>query len=162
MILTQKSRIPYDKTKTSLNPNILSFFTPPTKKSGTTHGSFPTTPHFLCRVTFSLYARFKVEIHGPSRVTPHIPPAKRARSRTLQQIRTSQNDKNFPQAHPPNTKRIKSSLCPGGCAWGKFSEEEGGLEGEGASFKRTPSPSKVFPPISLRTKRVNRKNRRRR
>ena len=34
-------------------------------------------------------------------------------------------------------------------AWGKFSGSEGGLEGgEGHSFKRTLSPSKVFPIFS--------------
>ena len=42
--------------------------------------------------------------------------------------------KNFPQEHPPKTKRTKSSHCIGGCSWGKFSEGQGGLEG------RRPSP----------------------
>ena len=37
--------------------------------------------------------------------------------------------KNFPQEHPPQTKRNKSSQCKGGCSWGKFSVREGGLEG---------------------------------
>ena len=67
----------------------------------------------------------------------------------------------FPQEHPHHTKRNKSSHCTGGCAWGKFSVSEGGLEGEMTdfatqnlvnsgfaalppSFKRGLSPSKVF------------------
>ena len=65
-------------------------------------------------------------------------PTNRARSRTLQQVRTSQNDKNFPQEYPPKTKRIKSLLCKGGCSWGKFSGGQGGLEG------RNPSPKEGF------------------
>ena len=43
--------------------------------------------------------------------------------------------KNFPQEHPPKTKRINSSFCKGGCSWGKFSEREGGLEGESPLLK---------------------------
>ena len=63
--------------------------------------------------------------------------------------------KNFPKVHPPQTKRIKSSPCKGGCAWGKFSVREGGLEGESPVFQEgalslqglpTP-PSKVFLPF---------------
>ena len=46
--------------------------------------------------------------------------------------------KNFPQAYPPHTKRNKSLLCMGGCAWGKFSGGQGGLEG------RNPSPKEGF------------------
>ncbi len=42
--------------------------------------------------------------------------------------------KNFPQEHPPQTERNKSSYRMGGCSWGKFSGGQGGLEG------RTPSP----------------------
>ena len=37
--------------------------------------------------------------------------------------------KNFPQEHPPKTKRIKSLPCKGGCSWGKFGVGQGGLEG---------------------------------
>ncbi len=37
--------------------------------------------------------------------------------------------KNFPQEHPPKTKRNKSSHCIGGCSWGKFGVGQGGLEG---------------------------------
>ena len=37
--------------------------------------------------------------------------------------------KNFPQEHPPQTKRNKSSQCKGGCSWGKFGVGQGGLEG---------------------------------
>ena len=37
--------------------------------------------------------------------------------------------KNFPREHPPYTKRIQSSLCMGGCSWGKFGVGQGGLEG---------------------------------
>ena len=46
-----------------------------------------------------------------------------------------QTQKNFPREHPPYTKRIQSSLCMGGCAWGKFSVREGGLEGESPVFQ---------------------------
>ena len=43
--------------------------------------------------------------------------------------------KNFPREHPPYTKRIQSSLCMGGCSWGKFWEGLGGLEGRKPSTK---------------------------
>jgi len=43
--------------------------------------------------------------------------------------------KNFPQEHPPKTKRTKSSHCIGGCSWGKFWEGQGGLEGRKPSTK---------------------------
>ena len=46
-----------------------------------------------------------------------------------------QTQKNFPREHPSYTKRIKSSLCMGGCSWGKFSVREGGLEGESPVFQ---------------------------
>ncbi len=73
--------------------------------------------------------------------------------------------KNFPQAHPPKTKRTKLSLCEGGCAWGKFSEEEGGLEGEGPVFQEgslslqsLSFPSKVFPsPPRSSSKKISKK-----
>ena len=51
-----------------------------------------------------------------------------------------QNDKNFPQEHPPYTKRNNSSFCKGGCSWGKFSEGRGGLEGEGRLFQEASLP----------------------
>ena len=64
--------------------------------------------------------------------------------------------KNFPQEHPQKAKRTKFTQCKGGCSWGKFSEEEGGLEGEGPRLSRgvpLPSrsflfPSKVFPALT--------------
>ena len=40
-----------------------------------------------------------------------------------------QTQKNFPREHPPQTKRIQSSLCMGGRSWGKFGVGQGGLEG---------------------------------
>ena len=46
-----------------------------------------------------------------------------------------QTQKNFPREHPPYTKRNKSSLCMGGCSWGKFWEGQGGLEGRKPSTK---------------------------
>ena len=81
--------------------------------------------------------------------------------RTLQQIHTSPNTKNFPREHPPQTKQNKSSLCMGGCSWGKFSVREGGLEGESPLSERGGSlPPRsfflslqglpVFPPLTPR------------
>ena len=69
-------------------------------------------------------------IHSPTR-----PLTNQARSRTLQQVRTSPSDKNFPREHPHRTKRNKSLPCTGGCSWGKFSVREGGLEGESPVFQ---------------------------
>ena len=46
--------------------------------------------------------------------------------------------KNFPQEHPHQTERNNFSFCKGGCSWGKFSEREGGLEGEGRLFQEVP------------------------
>ena len=64
---------------------------------------------------------------------PHSP--KKRDSRTLPKRCTDQNDKNFPQEHPSDTKRNKFSPCKGGSSWGKFSEGVGGLEGEGVLFQ---------------------------
>ena len=57
--------------------------------------------------------------------------------------------KNFPQEHPPKTKRIKSLPCKGGCSWGKFGVGQGGLEGretppKGGSLRLQGLPR--FPP----------------
>ena len=74
-------------------------------------------------------------------------------SRTLQKISTSPNTKNFPQEHPPYTKRIQSSLCMGGRSWGKFWEGQGGLEGRKPSTKEGFLPLQglpVFPPLTPR------------
>ena len=68
-------------------------------------------------------------------------------------------DKNFPQEHPRQIKRTKFSLCKGGCCWGKFGEDEGGLEGEGTPSERgslTPPrssshPSSIFPSMETVT-----------
>ena len=55
--------------------------------------------------------------------------------------------KNFPREHSPQTKRIKSSPCMGGCTWGKFSVSEGGLEGESPRSERGGSlPPRSSPP----------------
>ena len=59
--------------------------------------------------------------------------------------------KNFPQEHPPQAKRINLSPCKGGCCWGKFGEDEGGLEGEGTPSERGfLLPPRSFPHPSLR------------
>ena len=61
------------------------------------------------------------------------------------------NRKNFPQEHPRQIKRTKFSLCKGGCCWGKFGEDEGGLEGEGTPSERgVLLPPRSFPHPSLR------------
>ena len=52
--------------------------------------------------------------------------------------------KNFPQAYPPHTKRNKSLLCMGGCAWGKFSGGQGGLEGRETLSRGLPAPPRSF------------------
>ena len=54
--------------------------------------------------------------------------------------------KNFPQEHPPKTKRNKSSQCKGGCYWGKFSVREGGLEGESPLFQEGALSLQGLPP----------------
>ena len=60
--------------------------------------------------------------------------------------------KNFPQEHPPKTKRTKSSHCIGGCSWGKFGVGQGGLEGRKPStkegFLRLQGLSPPSPPTS--------------
>ena len=57
--------------------------------------------------------------------------------------------KNFPQEHPPKTKRTKSSHCIGGCSWGKFGVGQGGLEGrENPSERGLPAPPRSSPPTS--------------
>ena len=74
----------------------------------------------------------------------------------------SARNKNFPREHPPQTKRIKSSLCIGGYSWGKFSVSEGGLEGESPIFQEgalslqglPSSPPKIFPSPLDRTGRM--------
>ena len=68
--------------------------------------------------------------HSYKALYPTAPHTQNERdSRTMQKISTSPNTKNFPQEHPPYTKRNKSSLCMGGCSWGKFGVGQGGLEG---------------------------------
>ena len=73
-------------------------------------------------------------------------------SRTLQKNHLPKH-KNFPREHPLKTKRIKSLPCKGGCAWGKFSVREGGLEGEGTPSERgsllPPRSSHAFLKISF-------------
>ena len=84
-------------------------------------------------------------------ITPNrISLTKRARSRTLQKISTSQITKNFPQEHPHQAKRNKSLPCISGCSWGKFGEDEGGLEGEGTPSERgSLLPPRSFSPPSV-------------
>ena len=75
---------------------------------------------------------------------PHPPIGREAR--TLQQVRTSPSDKNFPREHPHRTKRNKSLPCTGGCSWGKFSVSEGGLEGESPLFQEGALSLQGLPP----------------
>ena len=72
-------------------------------------------------------------------------------SRTLQQVRTSPSDKNFPREHPHRTKRNKSLPCTGGCSWGKFSVSEGGLEGESPVFQEGALPLQGLFPLPPRS-----------
>ena len=74
-----------------------------------------------------------------------IPPSNRARSRTLPQNSTSPTNKNFPRDPATHKKRNKIPSSEwrghGGSSrrvWEAWRERE-------SSFKRTPSPSKVFP-----------------
>ena len=76
-------------------------------RTGTTHGSFPTTHHFQ-QVT--RFAGAQSAGNAPRVVPRARPPTKRARSRTLQQIHTSPNTKNFPHVSATLEKRNKSSL----------------------------------------------------
>ena len=68
--------------------------------------------------------------------SPMRPPTNRVRSRTFQSKPPPARNKNFPQEHPPKAKRKKFSPCKGGCSWGKFGEDEGGLGGEGTPSER--------------------------
>ena len=67
-----------------------------------------------------------------------------------------QSTKNFPHEHPHQTKRIKFPPRMGGCSWGKFGEDEGGLEGEGTPSERgSLLPPRSFPlPPSIHYKGV--------
>ena len=96
----------------------------PFNRTGTTHGSFPTT---LFPMGYALYRGVTRRARPACRSA--LPLTNRARSRTLQQIHTSQSNKNFPQEHPHQTKRTKFSHCMGGRSWGKFGVGQGGLEG---------------------------------
>ena len=60
-----------------------------------------------------------------------FPPTKQVRSRTLQQLCTFQTDKKLPPCprHSTKANQIIASKMAG--TWGKFGEDEGGLEGEG-------------------------------
>ena len=118
-------------------------------RTGTTHGSFPTTYHFQ-QVT-----RFAGAQSAGS--TPHIVP--RAPAHQSGAIAAPSKKhlppeiKNFPQEHPYRTKRNNSLPCTDGCSWGKFSVREGGLEGESPVFQEGAlslqglSLSKVFLPL---------------
>ena len=66
----------------------------------------------------------------------HFPPTKQVRSRTLQQLCTSQTDKKLPPCprHSTKANQIIASKMAG--TWGKFGEDEGGLEGEGTPSER--------------------------
>ena len=61
------------------------------------------------------------------------------------------NPKKLPQAHPPQRKRNKSLLCPGGCAWGSSRRKREVWRERDPSFKRGPSPFKVFPLLPPRS-----------
>ena len=69
-----------------------------------------------------------------TRPNANLPPNGRD-SRTLQQIRTSQNNKNFPSGPRHHKKRNKFSLRKWRGPEGKFSVSEGGLEGESPVFQ---------------------------
>ena len=80
-----------------------------------------------------------------ARFTPHIPlligreitkpnanlPPKPCEAALCNKTAPPNPTKNFPREHQPKAKRNESSPCRGGCAWGKFSEGVGALEGEG-------------------------------
>ena len=94
----------------------------------------------------ALYNRQQVTFirNGMTRVSFRIPPANRARSRTLQKLPTSQTDKKLPPCprHSTKANQIIASKMAG--TWGNFGEDEGGLEGEG-----TPSEKgSLLPPRS--------------
>ena len=79
---------------------------------------------------------------------PAPPLTNRARSRTLKSL-PPKLLQNFPHEHPHKPKRTKFSPRMGGCSWGKFGEDEGGLEGEGTPSERgslLPPRSFFFPP----------------
>ena len=64
--------------------------------------------------------------------------------------------KTSPKSTRHQTKRNKSLPCTGGCSWGKFGEDEGGLEGEGTPSERGAllPPRSSFPhPIRASSKR---------
>ncbi len=57
---------------------------------------------------------------------------------------TSRQKQKLPPRAPAKAKRNKLSQCSGGCSWGKFGEDEGGLEGEGTPSER----GSLLPPRS--------------
>ena len=77
----------------------------PFNRTGMTHGSFPTT---LFPMGYALYRGVTRRARPACRSA--LPLTNRARSRTLQQIHTSQNNKNFPHVPAISQKRNKSSL----------------------------------------------------
>ena len=77
---------------------------------------------------------------------PHVPHTSNKREAALcKNALPPKPTKNFPQEHPPKTKRTKSSHCIGGCSWGKFGVGQGGLEVGRPLRKGSPCASKVFP-----------------
>ena len=74
---------------------------------------------------------------------PAPPLTNRARSRTLKSL-PPKLLQNSPHEHPHKPKRAKFPPCMGGCSWGKFGEDEGGLEGEGTPSER----GSLLPPRS--------------
>ena len=76
-------------------------------------------------------------------------PTNRARSRTLQQVCTSQNDKNFPHSPAVPKKRNKFRLCK----WrGRGGSSRGVREvwrGRGSLFQEDPLPLQGLPPLQL-------------
>ena len=79
---------------------------------------------------------------------PHVPHTSNKREAALcKNALPPKPTKNFPQEHPPKTKRTKSSHCIGGCSWGKFGVGQGGLEGrENPSERGLPAPPRSFSP----------------
>ena len=87
-----------------------------------------------------------------------LPPPQNGRdSRTLQQLHTSPNTKKLPPCPRlfQKANRIFASKAAG--AWGKFGEDEGGLEGEGTPSERgfLLPPRSIPYPISPHSTRIS-------
>ena len=117
---------------------------PKKRKPGTTHArSLPSRCEALLQET--PHVSFRI---SPAQTTAHQPGAK---PHPATNPYLPKRQKTSPISPPLSKSETNFRFVNGGCSWGKFGEDEGGLEGEG-----TPSdrgfllPPRYFPHPSLR------------